>query len=72
MIPGEGAVAVEVVDGGVSKDIRTVVKHVTADGKEIRGKKLRRTGLSMNENVARMREMRKGPEYRHRENQLRK
>ena len=52
LVPAEGAVAVEVVDGGVSKDIRTVVKHVTEDGKQIREKKPRRAGLSMTKNAA--------------------
>ena len=58
LVPCEGAISVEVVDGSGSKDIRTVEKHVTADGLEIREKKPRRAGLSMTKNAVRMREMR--------------
>ena len=72
LAPSEGAVSDEVVDGGGSKDIRTEVKHVTADGLEIREKKPRRACLSVTENAVRMREMRKGSEYRSRENERRK
>ena len=50
-VPSEGAVSVEIVDGGGSKDIRAVAKHVTADGLETREKKPHRAGLSMTKNV---------------------
>ena len=68
----EGAVAVEGVDGGVTKDIRMVVRHVAGDGEKIREKKPRLGGLSMTKNAAPMCEMRKDPEYRRRENECRK
>ena len=60
------------MDGGGSKDIRTLVNHVTAYGLKIREKKPLRAGMSMTKNAVLMREMRKDPEYRRPENERRK
>ncbi len=45
---------------------------MTADGKFSQEKKVRRPGLSFNKNAIRMRELRKDPEYRRRENERRR
>ena len=72
LVPSEGAVSVEVVHGGVSKDIRTVVKHITGDGKVTREKEPHRSGLSMTNRAVCMREMRKDLGHRRRKRERRK
>ncbi len=71
LLPEQGPVAVNVVTSDLSAPVTHVVRHVLADVTEIRRRK-RTDGYSKSKNAARMREMRKNPEYRKRENERRK
>ena len=71
LIPTAGAVAVKIVDEGVVRETKSIVKHVVAGGKPLTVKE-KRTGTARAINAERVRELRKDPEYRERENARRR
>ena len=71
IIPDEGAVSIRVVEDGTSPTVTEMVKHVRDNGELIKATKQKR-GLSKSRNAVRMRERRKYPAYRERENERRR
>ena len=70
-IPTEVAVAVQIMDQGVSRGTKTVVQRIVAVGKPLTVNNQRSIAVHA-KNAERVRTMRKDPEYRERENARRK
>ncbi len=70
LLPEKGPIALNVVTSGLSASVTHVIRHVLANGTEIRRSKMT-DGYSRSKNATRMHKMRKNPEYCKRENECR-